>query len=385
MQSPTFDHDAMHDRPHDRQEHVSLRNLLEHLRHHGEAPTFVQHNLVSDGSVPADNTDPNLVNPWGVAASPTGPFWISDNGTGVTTIYNGSGTPVPAAGHLVITIAAPPGQTTPSTPTGQVFNTAGSGFNVSEAGHSASSAFLFATEDGTISGWSPTVDAGSSIIAVDNSAEGAVYKGITMLQTSSGPLLFAANFNSGQVEAYDSSFNLVNSFTDPFLPDGYAPFNVQTLNNNLYVTFAQQDADKHDDVAGKGHGFVDEFDAQGHLINRIGSGGPLDSPWGLAIAPASFGKIAGDLLVGNFGNGTISIYDPNHDKFLGNLLGADGKPLVIGDLWALTPGNGGSAGDPNTLYFTAGVKDEAHGVFGSLTPSTPSPHMSMMDDHGMHG
>jgi uncharacterized protein (TIGR03118 family) len=388
MQFQGSDHDLLQDLKqllHDHNAQVALTDLIDNLRHHHTAPAFIQDNLVSDGFVPADHVDPNLVNPWGVAASATGPLWVSDNGTGVTTIYNGTGAAVTVAGHTAITIAAPPGQSDPSSPTGQVFNSAGTGFNVSEGGHAASSVFMFATEDGTISGWSPTVDSGSSILAVDHSGDGAVYKGLTMLQTAGGPLLYAANFHSGQVEVYDSHFAQVNSFTDPFLPDDYAPFNVQSLNGNLFVTFAQQDADKHDDVAGAGHGFVDEFDAQGHLLNRVGSGGPLDSPWGLAIAPASFGKFAGDLLVGNFGDGTINAYDPGDDKFLGKLLGIDGKPLVIGDLWALTPGNGGSAGDPNTLYFTAGVQDEAHGLFGSLTPSPASPHDAHMGGHDLFG
>jgi len=205
---------------------------------------------------------------------------------------------------------------------------------------------------------------------------GAVYKGLAIAAGDNGPLLFAANFRHGTVDTYDKNFNLVNSFTDPSVPAGFAPFNVQVLDGKLFVTFAQQDDMKHDDVAGAGNGFVDEFNLNGTLVQRIASNGPLDSPWGLAIAPQSFGRFAGDLLVGNFGDGTINAFNLKNDHFAGTLLGADGKPIVIGDLWALTTGNGGSGGDPNSIFFTAGVKDEAQGLFGSLAPD-PSANHSM--------
>jgi len=347
--------------------------------------TFTVTGLVgSDSTVAATQTDPNLINPWGISSSPTGPFWISDNGTGLTSIYK-----VSSSGEVTtnvippITIAVPTGQT-PGTaaPTGQVFNSFQSeGAFILKDGKPAT--FLFATEDGTISGWNSQAGT-QSIIAVDeanNPADGdealglgAVYKGLAIGQNDDGPVLFAANFRHGTVEAYDQNFGLIKSFTDPNLPKGFAPFNVQVLDGKLFVTFAEQDATKHDDVAGAGHGFVDEFDLEGHLLHRVASQGPLDSPWGLAIAPQSFGKLAGDLLVGNFGDGTIDAYNLKNDHFAGKLLDADGKPIVIGDLWAITPGNGGSAGSPNTIYFTAGVKDEAQGLFGSLTPNTAGTH-----------
>jgi uncharacterized protein (TIGR03118 family) len=347
-----------------------------HDHHHEpkEENAFTQTNLVSDGFVPAPTIDPNLINPWGVAASATSPFWVSDNGTGVTTIYNGAGQPITVTGgHSVITIAAPPGEEGPSAPTGQVFNVAGSGFNITSNGVTGSSVFIFATEDGTISGWNPNVDAGSSVLAVDNSngGAGAVYKGLAIAQTDDGTRLFAANFRNGTVDVFDQNFTQVDSFTDRHLPAGYAPFNVQVLDNHLFVTFALQDADKHDDVAGKGHGFVDEFDLDGHLLHRVASRGPLDSPWGLAIAPSDFGKFSNDLLVGNFGDGTINVFDPKSDHFLGKLLDANGKPIAIGDLWALIPGNG-SASDPSKIYFTAGVQNEAHGLFGTLAAAPDS-------------
>jgi uncharacterized protein (TIGR03118 family) len=241
--------------------------------------------------------------------------------------------------------------------------------------------FLFATEDGTISGWNPS--AGSqSIIAVDESQDpadgsealglGAVYKGLTIADTQEGPMLYAANFRHGTVDVFDQNFNQVNSFTDPNVPSGFAPFNVQVLDNKLFVTFAQQNDVKHDDVAGPGNGFVDEFSLSGQLLDRVASGGPLNSPWGMALAPDNFGKFAGDLLVGNFGDGTIDAFDPKNFQFEGQLLGSDGKPIVIQDLWSLTPGNAGAAGNPNTLFFTAGLQDEQNGLFGSLTPNPPT-------------
>jgi uncharacterized protein (TIGR03118 family) len=194
---------------------------------------------------------------------------------------------------------------------------------------------------------------------------------LAIAQTDDGARLFAANFRNGTVDVFDQNFTQVDSFTDRHLPAGYAPFNVQVLDNHLFVTFALQDADKHDDVAGKGHGFVDEFDLDGHLLHRVASRGPLDSPWGLAIAPADFGKFSNDLLVGNFGDGTINVFDPKTDHFLGKLLDANGKPIAIGDLWALIPGNG-AASDPSKIYFTAGVQNEAHGLFGTLAAAPDS-------------
>jgi uncharacterized protein (TIGR03118 family) len=358
-----------------------------------EEPSFAQTNLVSDGFVPAATTDPNLINPWGLTHSATSPFWVSDNGTGVTTVYGsattGAGTKVNVSGLDAIKIATPPGQTSLASPTGDVFNIAGTGFNVTSGGHTGSSAFIFATEDGTISGWSPTVDPASSVLAVDNSqgGTGAVYKGLAIAQTEDGTFLYAANFRNGTVDMFDQNFKQVNSFTDPTVPAGYAPFNVQVLDDHLFVTFAQQDPTKHDDVPGVGHGFVDEFDLQGHLLDRVASGGVLDSPWGLAIAPPGFGEFANDLLVGNFGDGTINVFDPKNDHFLGKLEDANGAPITIFDLWSLVPGTGSAGTDPNKIYFTAGVKNEAHGLFGSLAaiPESNNSAMSMTGSQPMTG
>jgi uncharacterized protein (TIGR03118 family) len=333
--------------------------------------------------------DPNLINPWGIARSATSPFWVSDNGMGVTTVYTGAGALVKVGGFDAITIAAPPGQTSPASPTGDVFNIAGSGFNITSGGHTGSSVFIFATEDGTISGWNPTVDPASSVLAVDNSqgGTGAVYKGLAIGQTEDGTFLYAANFRNGTVDVFDQNFQQVNSFTDPKVPAGYAPFNVQVLDNHLFVTFALQNDTKHDDVAGAGHGFVDEFDLEGHMLHRVASGGALDSPWGLAIAPPGFGEFANDLLVGNFGDGTINVFNPKNDHFLGKLEGANGAPITIGDLWALIPGNASAGSDPNKIYFTAGVQNEAHGLFGSLAaiPEPDKSAMSTAGSHSLHG
>jgi len=246
-------------------EHHHHHHRAEHEHHHRveEETTFLQTNLVSDGFVPAPTIDPNLINPWGLTHSATSPFWVSDNGTGVTTIYTGAGTPVTVAGHEAITIATPPGQTSPAAPTGDVFNIAGTGFNVSSGGVTGSSVFLFATEDGTISGWNPNVNKGSSsVLAVDNSqgGAGAVYKGLAIGQTEDGTFLYAANFRNGTVDVFDQKFNQVNSFTDKHLPAGYAPFNIRNINGMLFVTFALQTAEKMDDSAGVGHGFVDNRD-----------------------------------------------------------------------------------------------------------------------------
>ncbi len=327
------------------------------------AQQFKVTNLVSDGSVPAVTVDPSLINPWGMSYAPTGPFWVSDNNAGVVTLYNGSG----SKNSLTVNIPPPAGGSGSGTPTGQVFNASTHAFQIRRNASTAAAIFLFATEDGTIAGWSPAVDSVNAILAVDNSSEGAVYKGLAIGHTHHANFLYAANFHAGDVEMYNARFQLVKAFTDPTVPAGYAPFNVQNLGDTLYVTFALQDADKHDDVAGPGHGYVDAFSLDGTFKRRIASAGRLNSPWGLDIAPASFGSFAGDLLVGNFGNGIISAFDPATGAFKGKLLGADGQPIQLGDLWGLITGGGGADGDADKVYFTAGVRNEAHGLFGSLS------------------
>jgi uncharacterized protein (TIGR03118 family) len=343
-------------------------------------PLFEETNLISDGSVPANNPpDSDLINPWGISYSPTGPFWVSDNGTGFTTFYNGAGAKQSLFGGTVpqVTIATPPGQM-PGTasPTGQVFNITGGGFNVTSGGVSGSSAFIFATEDGTISGWAPSVSHTTSFLAVDhsNNGTGAVYKGLAITQDNGHgeARLYAANFRAGTVEVYDNSFVQVGTITNPTVPAGYAPFNVRVLNGKLYVTFALQDTAKHDDVSGAGNGFLDVFNLDGTGRQRLVSNGDLNSPWGLDIAPSSFGKFGGDLLVGNFGDGTINVFNPDTGAFIGTIDGLDGTPLVTGDLWGLINGNGGAGGDPNLVYLTAGIVGESEGLFASLA-AVPEP------------
>ena len=337
------------------------------------AQKYMQTNLVSDIPGLAATRDPNctgagtqgcaLLNAWGMAFSATSPIWIADNGSGMSTLYTGAGGVL----GLVVTVAPPKGGAGPAAPTGIVFNGNG-GFTVTEGVKSGSAVFIFDTEDGTISGWSPGVDLHNTILAVDNSAggTGAVYKGLAIGTTSDGTFLYANNFRSGWVEMYDSKFKWVKNFTDTGLPDGYAPFGIQNINGMLYVTFALQDDKKHDDVAGPGHGFLDVFDLDGNMVKRLISHGELNSPWGLALAPDNFGKFSGDLLVGNFGNGHINAFRIDDGAARGHMLTPNGGTLVIDGLWALRFGNGAAAGPKNTLLFTAGPNGEADGLFGKI-------------------
>ena len=325
---------------------------------------FLQTNLVSDLPGVAANTDPNLANPWGISFGPASPFWVSDNKTGVSTLYNGQGQIVP----LVVTVPPPAGGVPPSAPTGQVFN-GGTGFNV---GLNQPARFIFATEDGTISGWNSGTNA---VLMVDHSAVFAVYKGLAIGNNGTGDFLYAANFNAGTIEVFNSSFaptTLAGNFTDPNIPSGYAPFNIQNLGGKLYVTYALQDAAKHDDVPGPAHGFVDVFDLNGNLLRRLVSGGLLNSPWGVALAPGNFGAFSNSLLVGNFGDGKINAFDPTTGNFLGTMVDKNGNPIINAGLWGLQFGNGGAGGDSDKLYFTAGIPGpgllEDHGLFGSLQP-----------------
>ena len=325
------------------------------------AQRYSQTNLVSDTPGVAAITDPNLVNPWGISFSSSSPFWIADNGTGLSTLYKGDGSIIP----LVVTIPPPNGSTDTSTPTGTVFNGTPN-FVVTENGVSGPGVFLFATEDGTISGWNPSVDLHNAVLVVDNSALGAVYKGLASANTAKGSFLYVTNFHDGSVEMYDTNFQLVKTFTDTDVPAGFAPFGIRNIKGKLYVTFAKQDAEKHDDAAGNGRGFVDVFDIHGNKLSRLVSHGPLNSPWGLALAPANFGQFSNALLVGNFGNGRINAFDPATGTFLGPLLDWKGKALWIDGLWAIAFGNGKAAGPRNALFFTAGPDGEAHGLFGEL-------------------
>jgi uncharacterized protein (TIGR03118 family) len=320
---------------------------------------FSVHALVGDASGSAAATDATLVNGWGLSAGPTTPWWVSDNGTNASTLYNGSGV------KSALTVAVP------GAPTGTVFNGSATDFVISQNGKTGAARFLFSTEGGTILGWSPTVNGATAIPGVDNSAAGAVYKGLT----TTGDKLYATDFHNGRVDVFDASFKPVTAaFTDPKLPKGYAPFGIQALGTSIFVTYAKQDAAKHDDVAGNGFGYVDQYTTDGQFVARVASGGrknaPPNAPWGLALAPSSFGVFSGDLLIGNFGNGRVSAYqDRGGGKwvFKGQLRRGDQTIVTVDGLWAIAFGNGSAAGPATTLYFAAGPGGEAHGLFGSIT------------------
>ena len=340
--------------------------------------SYLRTNLVSDIPGVANFADPNLVNAWGIVnAGTTGPIWISDNGTGLSTVYTGEGVAFPTNSPIVVTIPTPPNSPAGAmaAPTGVVFNSTSS-FVVSAGGNSGASRFIFATEDGTISGWNPAVDATHAILAVNHSGpgnsggrtpNGAVYKGLAIGNNGSGDFIYATNFRDGVVEMYNSQFQLVKSFTDDGIPSGFAPFGIRNIDNKLFVTYAEQDAKHHDDVKGAGNGFVDIFDLNGNLQSEFAVHGTLNSPWGLAVAPSGFGDFSGALLVGNFGDGRINAFNPGTGEFLGQLQDTFGNPMTINGLWGLNFGNGAHQAPQTTLFFTAGIGDEDHGLFGAIT------------------
>ena len=324
---------------------------------HAQADVYSVHALVSD-SAAAPAADASLVNGWGLTAGPTTPWWAANNGTNTSTLYNGAG----AKQALTVTVAGGP--------TGAVFNGSASDFVVTQNGKSGAARFLFATEGGAIMGWSPAVNANAAVTGADRSGSGAIYKGLAIANDK----LYATDFHNGRVDVFDKSFNLVpGGFSDPRIPKGFAPFGIQALGGNIFVTYAKQDAAKKDDVAAPGQGFVDEFTPDGALVAQVVNSGktnaPLNASWGLALAPADFSVFGGDLLVGNFGNGRISAYTQRGSKwvFKGQLRSADGAPIVIDGLWAIAFGNGAAAGPASTLYFLSGPSAEKHGLFGSIT------------------
>jgi uncharacterized protein (TIGR03118 family) len=331
---------------------------------------YRQRNLVSDGFLSADHIDPNLVNAWGIAFNPFGPVWVADNGTSVSTLYDGAGNPQPQPTPLVVQIPPPANAAGNGKPTGIVFN-GSTGFTVAKDNVSGPSRFIFATETGVIAAWAPNVDATHAIRVIDNStATGAVYKGLALSAGGNGSLLYAADFHNNRIDVFDSAFKPVTlpagAFSDPALPAGFAPFGLQEINGDLYVAYAKQDPEKTDDVAGRGLGYVDVFDPNGRLIRRVASQGELNAPWGLALAPAGFGKLSNRLLVGNFGDGTINAYDLASGEFAGKLTGQDQKPIQIDGLWGIRFGNGFANQPVNTLFFAAGPADEQHGLYGRI-------------------
>jgi uncharacterized protein (TIGR03118 family) len=320
-------------------------------------------NLVSNtAAIPAVIHDESLRNAWGLTASSTSPWWVADNAADVSTLYNGNTPPAKVA--LTVSV--------PTAPTGTVFNIASVSGAFPVTG--GTSRFLFATEHGQILGWPGT--GAAQVSAAQSFAPDAIYKGLAIASTPAGPRLYATDFHNGRVDVWDGSWNLVNpssSFVDPSIPAGYAPFGIQRIGDSIFVTYAKQDADRHDDVPVPGQAYVDEFTPDGQLVARVVNSGkknaPLNAPWGLALAPASFNVFGGDLLVGNFGNGRISAYTKRGNTWVykGQLRLANGTPIAIDGLWAIAFGNGSAAGPTDTLYFLAGPSGEKHGLFGSIT------------------
>lgn len=330
------------------------------------AATLAQHykqtSLVSDTGTP----DADLVNPWGLSRSSGSPWWISDNGTGRSTLYLGTG----AKQGLVVTIPPADTSSTTGTPTGTIFN-GGTGFTLAP---NKPAIFLFVTEDGTVSGWNPGVLPTTAKIMVNEHSR-SVFKGVTMatanLSTGPASLLYVADFRKGRVQVYDTNFNKVrvgeDAFEDERIPHGYAPFNIQNIGGDLYVAFAQQDDAKHDEVDGAGLGYVDVFSPSGRLLRRMEHGPWFNGPWGLALASGDFGIYSHDLLVGQFGSGEILAFDPVTGKFKGRLVDINDQPIVTDGLWGLSFGSGGNSGPANALYFSAGTNHEADGLFGNIT------------------
>ncbi len=349
----------------------------EHPEHpnHGHSnpgsPGYVEFDLVSDLASNAPVQDSRLVNPWGIVAGPES-IWVNDNGPGLTTVYSPSGHP------SAFSISIPGTNGGSGTPSGLVFNNTGS-FVVTNGSASAPSTFMMATEDGTIAAWSESISGSNAVIVVDNSGSGAVYKGLAIATDTNGnPNLYAANFHAGTIDMFNSQFQFVSSFTDANVPTNFAPFNIRNIQGRLFVTFALQKLpDAHDDQSGAGNGFVDVFDTDGTLLRRFASNGPLNSPWGMAVAPKDFGQFSGALLVGNFGDGKINAFDLLSGKFLGALTDASGNDIVISGLWGLTferePVEGRECEYfAQRLYFSAGLNDEADGLLGFIRPLHPT-------------
>jgi uncharacterized protein (TIGR03118 family) len=363
------------------------------------AQEYIQTNLVSNVPVTpaAVVTDPNLQNAWGLVHGPGTPWWISNNASGTSTLYNTSGlnplnpsaqSPTPILSPVtIVALNAPggmpgngvkipnaPSQPAPGSPTSAIFNGAASDFLLASG---APAVFIFVTEDGTVQGWNPSVNATTAIIKVDNSQvpnknKGAVYKGATIAEINGKEFLLAANFRSGRIDVFDSNFQQVRIseelFDDDEIPRDFAPFNVQGIGPNIYVTYAKQDAAKHDPAGGAGLGYVAIFSADGRKLAHLQHGDWFNAPWGVVLTPADFGEFSHTILVGNFRGGTVAAFNPLTGKFIGNMLDSGGAVVNIDGLWALAFGNGGASGPGSTLFFTAGPDNETNGLFGTLTP-----------------
>jgi uncharacterized protein (TIGR03118 family) len=317
--------------------------------------------LVSDGKLSAPNHDANLVNAWGLSAGPSTPWWVADNGTDKSTLYDDTGAAVP----LVVGVGGGP--------TGTVYNKTAD-FPVKHGGTSGPALFLFASEDGRIRGWNPTVPASSmtAFVIAGDAAHGAIFKGLAISSVGGANYLYATDFHNGRVDVFNANDLMqhwAGAFRDPKIPAGYAPFGIQAVRRSIFVTYAKQDSARHDEVDGAGLGFVDQYRPDGHLVARVASRAVLDGPWGIAWAPGNFGRFGGDLLVGNFGDGRIHAFRSTSTGWArdGVLKNVHGKPIRIDGLWGIAFGNGSAAGPRNSLYFAAGPNDEADGLFGSIT------------------
>jgi uncharacterized protein (TIGR03118 family) len=338
----------------------------------GASPTatvqssFTATPLVSDGAVAAAHTDANLKNSWGIAFNPQGFVWVADNGTNVATLYDGNGVPQ----SLVVTI--PSGKNGAASPTGIVFNGTQS-FTVTENGKSGVAAFIFAGEGGTITAWAPAAGPTNAFVLYDDGTGGAVYKGLALAAMNNSNFLYATDFHNNKIDVFNTAFIKVampGSFSDPAIPPGFAPFGIQAIGSNLFVTYAMQDAAKHDDVAGAGLGMVDMYDTAGNLKQRFVTGAPLNAPWGIAQAPANFGSMSGAILIGNFGDGTINAFNASTGQSMGPLDGSNGSPIVEPGVWGIAFGNNLSNQPSNTLFFAAGPNAEADGVYGRIDLNT---------------
>jgi uncharacterized protein (TIGR03118 family) len=326
------------------------------------ATTFTTSSLVSDGTLTAAHTDTALVNAWGLAFNPDGYAWVANNGSDTATQYDGSGLPLPLA------VSIPAGTGGNALPTGIVHN-GSEEFRVRLNGVIGPSVFLFAGENGTISGWSPAVDPTAAVTVFDGGADGPVYKGLAIASYAGANYLYAADFRNNAIDVYDGKFTRVRlpgGFRDPGMPDGYAPFGIQAIGDRIYVAFAQRSSSGTDEIKGAGLGVIDVFDTSGVFIEQLVTGGALNAPWGMVIAPGNFGTFSGDLLVANFGDGKINAYNPRTGALQGTLSLADGTPIIIDGLWGLAFGNGVNAQPTNSLFFTAGPADEVHGQFGRI-------------------
>ncbi len=323
--------------------------------------------LVSDGNVAADFTDPNLRNGWGVAFNPAGFVWVVDNHTGKSTLYDGTGKPQ----SLVVTIPGVGGEA--GAPTGIAFS-GGADFVVSNTTTtgtvSGPARFIFATEAGTLAAWAPNVNL-TNAFTIPTPATNASYKGLALSGNGSTHFLYATDFRNARVDVFDGAFKPVmmpGAFTDPFLPRGYAPFGIQAINGDIFVTYAKQNADGDEEVTGPGLGFVDVYTPDGVLVSRLASRGALNAPWGMALAPASFGEFGGAVLVGNFGDGSINAFDPRSGRWLGALRDQHQRRIHVDGLWGMAFGNGISAQKTNALYYAAGPNDEENGAYGVIEP-----------------